>query len=70
MGPDFFLSLKHSCLDGEHEHWPGGASVADPYHFDPDPGSEKNSLRIRIQAETIRIQAKKVSEPGKSLKFD
>ena len=39
------------------------SSVAEPYNFhtDPDPGCEKNSLRIRIQAKTkwIRIQQKR-----------
>ena len=33
-------------------------SVEDPNSFDtdPDPGSKKNSLRIRIQAKIIRIR--------------
>ena len=54
-------------------------SVADPYHFDtdPDPGPEKFGtgsypartwIRIRIVFAWIRIQEKKDSVPGKSLK--
>ena len=45
-------------------------SVADPYHFDTDPESEKGRYGFGSRKTIwIRIHAKKDSVTGKSLKF-
>ena len=55
------------CLINENQKKRPAGRVADLHHLDPDPGSDKNVLRIRLR---IRIQAKTVSVPGKSKNFD